>query len=135
MKKYLIPNNILTTILTNYMALRRMPTRVWWVNKYLIPNTTLTTIDQLYDTQKIDDEGTVGEKIPNTTLKTYLNEKQLFTFVHCLYISTPLTFLTYSAMKGNPKRTCYWLAETLYFCIDLAIFYQVVYDFIDIALV
>ena len=53
------------------MALKRLRTRVQWVKKYLKPNTTLTTIDQLYDTQKIDNEGTVGEKIPNTTLKTY----------------------------------------------------------------
>ena len=43
-KNYLIPNNMLTIILTNYLTLRRIGTRARWVNKYLIPNNTLTII-------------------------------------------------------------------------------------------
>ena len=38
-------------------------------------------------------------------------------------------------MKRNPKGTFYQLAETLVFCNDPTNFYQLVYDFIDIALV
>ena len=43
-EKYIIPNNALTIILSNYLTLRRMGTRARWVNKYLIPNTILTII-------------------------------------------------------------------------------------------
>ena len=92
--KYLIPHTTLTNILTKYMTLRRMWTRVPWIKKYLIPNTSLTIIlanrkrlrrmetmgeqipntqyhidkhiDQIYDTQKEVDKGTMDEKIPNT---------------------------------------------------------------------
>ena len=59
-----IPNNMLTIILTNCMTLRRMRTKARWVNKYLIPNTILTII--LTTCMTLRDEGTMGEKIPNT---------------------------------------------------------------------
>ena len=41
-----IPNTSyhMTNILTKYMTLRRMWTRVPWMKKYLIPNTTLKII-------------------------------------------------------------------------------------------
>ena len=41
MRKYPIPNTILTIILANHKKLRRMETRVQLENKYLIPLTNL----------------------------------------------------------------------------------------------
>ena len=41
MRKYPIPNTVLTIILTNRKKLRKMETRVQLENKYLIPMTNL----------------------------------------------------------------------------------------------
>ena len=73
-KKYLIPNNKLTIILTKYMSLIRLRTRPRCVKKYLlpdnmltIPNTTLTSIVTLTRT------GTMAQwvKKPNTIRSYY----------------------------------------------------------------
>ena len=80
MKKYLIPNQTFTIILTNYLTFRRMGTRAQWVKKYLIPNNTLTIILTNYLTFRsmgspIGDEGTMGEKILLTPTHPQLRTK------------------------------------------------------------
>ena len=47
-------------------TLGKMMTKTCWMKKSLKPNTTLKNhIDQIYDTQKNVDKGTMDEKIPN----------------------------------------------------------------------